>query len=171
MAAQVTTSDDSSCYNSSAQVAPLYDFYIDPQNQIVECSATRIWWDNSTVQGFVFLVTCCSNANPLLIRTPSFVGVIPGGQSFTIPESNVTNIQSEGTGFSWTPSIRGGTTLVVIGGDNRGAGTGGSAFYVVSDGSTNCLSALSPSSTPGNPAGGSYPTGTSGSPGGGSSGG
>ncbi len=73
--------------------------------------------------------------------------------------------------FSWTPSIRGGSTLVIVGGDNRGAGTGGSAFYVVSDGSTGCLNAASPSSTPGSPAGGSYPTGASGSTGGGSSGG
>ena len=116
-------------------------------------------------------MTLYSNANPLLIRTPTFVGVIPGGQSFTIPESNITNLQGEGTGFSWTPSIRGGSTLVVVGGDNRGAGTGGSAFYVVSDGSTSCLSATSPSSTPGSPAGGSYPTGANDSTGGGSSGG
>lgn len=61
---------------------------------------------------------------------------------------------------------------MIIGGDNRGNGTGGSALYVVGNGINNdgsCLSNNSPSSTPGNPAGGSYPTSASGSTVGGSS--
>ena len=94
-------------------------------------------------------------------RTPNFLGVIPGGQSFAIPESNITDIQSEGTGFSWQPNIRAGTTLILIGGDNRGNGSAGSTTNLVSAGIQNdrsCLSDASPSSTAGNPAGGSYPT-------------
>ncbi|KAG6896394.1 hypothetical protein C0992_008603 [Termitomyces sp. T32_za158] len=111
------------------------------------CVPTRIWWNNSTVVG-----------------ETTFLGVIPGGQSFAIPESNITNIDSQGTGFSWTPNLRGGTTLIVVGGDTRGNGTAGSSLNVVSSGPSNigsCLNDASPSSTPGSPAGGSYATSTS----------
>jgi hypothetical protein len=72
-------------------------------------------------------------------------------------------VASEGTGFTWEPSILAGTTLILVGGDNRGNGTGGSVTYQVGAGTapdSSCLSNLSPSSTPGNPAGGAYPTGT-----------
>ncbi|KAK2462378.1 hypothetical protein APHAL10511_005684 [Amanita phalloides] len=155
VAAQVTMSGNSGCFNAAAEVAPLFVYNVFPRNQIVQCQATRIWWDNTTVHG-----------------TPNFLGVIPGGQSFAIPEASLTNIQSEGTGFSWNPSVRGGTTLIIVAGDNRGNGTGGSTFYVVgSNDDGSCLSKNSPSSTPGNPAGGSYPTSTNGSTPGGSSGG
>jgi hypothetical protein len=94
------------------------------------------------------------------------VGVIPGGQSFQIPvPSQLTTVDSEGTGFNWTPSVRGGTTLIIAGGDNRGMGTGGSVLNTVSAGTNldnSCLSGNSPSSTPGSPAGGSYPTNSAG---------
>jgi hypothetical protein len=101
------------------------------------------------------------------VRTPNFLGVIPGGQSFAIPQSTITDqsAQGLGTGFSWKPSIRGGTTLIIVGGDNRGNGTAGSTLNTVSNGLNNeggCLNDASPSSTPGSPAGGSYPTSTSG---------
>lgn len=105
----------------------------------------------------------------LACSTPKFLGVIPGGQSFAIPEVEITNIQSQGTGFSWTPSLRGGTTFILIGGDNRGAGSAGSVLNTVSSGVNNigtCLNDQSPSSTPGSPAGGSYPTGPNGGVGG-----
>lgn len=52
---------------------------------------------------------------------------------------------------------------MIVGGDNRGNGTAGSSLNVVSAGispDTSCLDASSPSSTPGSPAGGSYPTGS-----------
>lgn len=52
--------------------------------------------------------------------------------------------------------------MVLLGGDNRGPGSGGSATYIVNYGDNSCLSDQSPSSTPGSPAGGSYPTSTSG---------
>ena len=70
-------------------------------------------------------------------------------------------MQSEGTGFSWQPSLRAGTTLILVGGDDRGNGTAGSTTNLVSAGISNdisCLSNASPSSTAGNPAGGTYPT-------------
>ena len=70
-------------------------------------------------------------------------------------------MESEGTGFSWQPSLRAGTTLILVGGDDRGNGTAGSTTNLVSAGISNdisCLSNNSPSSTAGNPAGGAYPT-------------
>lgn len=148
VAALVTTSSDASCFNSTTQVSPDFVFSIDPANQLVQCEDTRIWWDNSTVQG-----------------TPNFLGIIPGGQSFAVPETNITNVVSEGTGFTWIPSIRGGTTLILVGGDNRGNGSAGSTLILVSSGIDNdisCLSDTSPSSTAGDPAGGAYPTGNGG---------
>jgi len=147
VAAQVETSSDTSCFNATAEVSPAFVFSIDPANQIVQCVSTRIWWVNSTVQG-----------------TPNFLGVIPGGQSFAIPESNITDMESEGTGFSWDPSIRAGTTLILVGGDDRGNGSAGSTTNLISAGIQNdisCLSNASPSSTAGSPAGGTYATGVS----------
>ncbi|KAG7448852.1 uncharacterized protein BT62DRAFT_929922 [Guyanagaster necrorhizus] len=144
VAAQVTSSDDFSCYNASQDVSPDFVYSIEPSNQIVQCQQTRIWWDPANVEG-----------------TPNFLGVIPGGESFTVPEGTITEVTSEGTGFSWTPSIRGGTTLLLVGGDDRGNGTAGSALFTVSSGTSNnstCLTSDSPSSTPGTPAGGTYPT-------------
>ena len=99
-----------------------------------------------------------------LQRTPNFLGVIPGGQSFEIPEGTLTTVPSQGLGFTWVPSLRGGTTLILMGGDVRGNGTAGKIQNVVSLGTSDvegCLSDNSPSSTPGTPAGGSYPTSTS----------
>ncbi|PFH49873.1 hypothetical protein AMATHDRAFT_62260 [Amanita thiersii Skay4041] len=148
VAAQVTDSKDASCIDPSKPAAPSFFFSIEPPNQIVQCQPTRIWWEKDSVRG-----------------TPNFLGVIPGGQSFTIPESKFTDVQSQGTGFSWTPPLRGGTTLMIVGGDNRGNGSAGSTLKVVDTGFQNdvsCLSNSSPSSTPGSPAGGSYPTSTSG---------
>ncbi|KAF8806086.1 hypothetical protein BYT27DRAFT_7191388 [Phlegmacium glaucopus] len=148
VAALVQTSSDTSCFDSSTQTSPDFVFSILPPNQIVQCQETRIWWDNSTVQG-----------------TTNFLGVIPGGQSFVVPETNITNVSQQGTGFTWKPSIRGGTTLILIGGDNRGNGSAGSTTNLVSPGTSNditCLSDTSPSSTAGSPVGGTYPTGNGG---------
>lgn len=103
------------------------------------------------------------NYHLLSLSNPSFVGIIPGGQSFAISHGDITTVQSLGTGFTWKPSLRSGTTLILAGGDDRGNGTAGSILNVVSAGTnmdSSCLSGTSPSSTPGSPAGGSYPTGT-----------
>ncbi|KAI0078378.1 hypothetical protein K474DRAFT_944891 [Panus rudis PR-1116 ss-1] len=152
-AVTVLSGDDSSCFDSSSTVQPPFTFSIIPDGQIAQCRQSRIQWDPSLVQG-----------------TPSFKGVIPGGQSFAVPQGQVTT-QDGTAGFNWTPSVRIGTTLLLLAGDNRGAGTGGSAVYIVNQGPNDCLNDSSPSSTPGSPAGGSYPTSTSGAGTGGSSGG
>ncbi|KAH7925072.1 hypothetical protein BV22DRAFT_1011908 [Leucogyrophana mollusca] len=157
VAATVMSSSDSSCYNATQNVAPDFPFNIYPTNQVVQCNASRLWWTPDQVQG-----------------TPSFQGVIPGGQSFSIPQSTISQVQNEGTGFSWTPNVRAGSTLLIVAGDNRGLGTGGSEPYNVQSGiypDNSCLSDNSPSSTAGPPAGGSYPTNADGSSTSGGSGG
>jgi hypothetical protein len=53
VAAQVLTSNDASCFNPASSVSPQFVFSIEPPNQIVQCTPTRIWWDKSTVQGSV----------------------------------------------------------------------------------------------------------------------
>ncbi|KAF4583354.1 hypothetical protein EYR38_002104 [Pleurotus pulmonarius] len=133
--------DDGSelCFDPSTNVSPSFAFSIDPPNQIVQCTPTRVWWDNTTVQGYVRCV--------LAAPTDPF----KGGESFVIPEGPITSVPSQGTGFSWTPSVRTGTSLVIVGGDNRGVGSGGSLLNIVSAGTVpndDCLSSNSPSSTP-----------------------
>ncbi|KAG2156797.1 uncharacterized protein EDB93DRAFT_1200684 [Suillus bovinus] len=148
VAASVMSSSDSSCFNISTTVMPYFPFNIYPTNQVVQCNASRLWWDPTQVEG-----------------TPSFQGVIPGGQSFSIPEGQITQVSNEGTGFNWIPSVREGTTLMIIAGDDRGLGTGGSGTYTVAQGiypNSSCLTTTSPSSTIGSPAGGTYPTNASG---------
>ncbi|KAH8101119.1 hypothetical protein BXZ70DRAFT_1007516 [Cristinia sonorae] len=140
-AVTVQTSDDASCFDAQTQVQPLFAFSIVPSGAITQCSPTRIWWDPANVQG-----------------TPSFQGAIPGGQSFSVPQGSLTTVAEQGLGFTWRPSVRAGTTLLLLGGDDRGPGTAGSTTYIVGQGDNSCLSDLSPSSTAGSPAGGSYPT-------------
>ncbi|KAJ7512685.1 hypothetical protein B0H11DRAFT_2151564 [Mycena galericulata] len=143
---EVETSSDASCFDPTQNVKPDFVYSIVPTGVITQCGATRIWWDPSTVQG-----------------TPKFQGVIPGGQSFEIPEGSITQVADEGTGFNWTAPLRGMTTLLLVGGDDRGNGTAGSTLYTVNSGIDNdssCLNSDSPSSTAGSPAGGTYQTGT-----------
>ncbi|EGN92853.1 hypothetical protein SERLA73DRAFT_98611 [Serpula lacrymans var. lacrymans S7.3] len=154
--ATVTGSNDASCFNPTKTVSPDFPFNIYPSGLVVQCSASRLWWNASQTQGDV-----------------TFQGVIPGGDSFSIPEGQITQNDSLGTGFSWTPTVRAGNTLLIIAGDNRGEGTGGSGSYNVQQGddpSNACLNNNSPSSTAGPPAGGSYPTNNSGGTTGGSGG-
>ncbi|KAJ7686668.1 hypothetical protein B0H17DRAFT_707809 [Mycena rosella] len=104
----VGTSSDASCFDATQNVSPDFFYNIQPQGLITQCVATRIWWDSTKVQG-----------------QPTFQGVIPGGQSFNIPQGAITNVASQGTGFSWTPPLRGMTTVLLVGGDNRGTGSAG----------------------------------------------
>ncbi|KAG8216791.1 hypothetical protein J3R82DRAFT_7038 [Butyriboletus roseoflavus] len=148
VAATVTNSSDTNCFNASQTVAPDFPFNINPPNQVVSCTPSRLWWNSSQVQGNV-----------------NFQGVIPGGDSFSIPMGAITNESSMGTGFQWTPTVRPGSTLMVVSGDARGLGTGGSGLYTVSAGlnpNSSCITNTSPSSTAGPPAGGAYPTNASG---------
>ncbi|KAF8549432.1 hypothetical protein OG21DRAFT_1421256 [Imleria badia] len=148
VAASVMNSSDTTCFNASQTVSPDFPYNINPPNQVVQCSASRLWWDPSQVQG-----------------TPNFQGVIPGGESFSIPVGTITNATDMGTGFQWMPTVREGSTLLVVAGDDRGLGTGGSDLFTVSAGlypNSSCITNTSPSSTAGPPAGGSYPTNASG---------
>ncbi|KAI8969409.1 hypothetical protein BD414DRAFT_279700 [Trametes punicea] len=140
-------SGDAPCFDTTQSVQPAFLFHTDPDHVLITCSPSRLWWDNSTVQG-----------------TATFQGVIPGGQSFQIPEGPITPQAGEGVGFQWTPSVRVGTLILLVGGDDRGLGSAGSNQYTMQAGnSLSCLNDTSPSSTPGSPAGGSYPTATDGS--------
>jgi hypothetical protein len=106
----------------------------------------------------VFPVT--ANAPPH--RTVNFYGAIPGGISFAIPQGTLSTTNDTGTGFEWTVDITGGTNVLLVGGDARGLGSGGSAPFTISySGNTSCINSTSPSSTAGSPAGGTYPTSTS----------
>ncbi|EAU89678.1 hypothetical protein CC1G_10705 [Coprinopsis cinerea okayama7 len=150
--ARVGESDDDSCYDPN--VGSQVDFAIDfePRNQITQCGVTRIFWPRKDqVQG-----------------PTQFYGVIPGGQSFEIPQGEVTDEIGFGTGFDWRANVRVGTTLMIVGGDSRRTGNGGSGTFLVAnppEPDDSCLDANSPSSTPGTPAGGTYPTGTGGNSG------
>ena len=92
-------------------------------------------------------------------RTVNFYGTIPGGTSFTIPQGSLSSNNQTGTGFNWTVNIAGGTDVLLVGNDDRGIGAGGHVEYTTANSVNNsCLNNNSPSSTTGNPAGGSYPT-------------
>ncbi|KAI0346612.1 hypothetical protein BDW22DRAFT_1352763 [Trametopsis cervina] len=156
--AAVTVLDgpDSSCFDPNNDVSPGFVYSLVP-NSLQQCAPTRFWWD--------------PNAGTVKGSTPFFAGIIPGGQSLMVPQGSLTTVPEQGLGFSWTPSIRAGTTVLIIAGDNRGIGSGGSSTYIIGFGDGSCLDSGSPSSTPGSPAGGSYPTSTSGAGTGGSTGG
>jgi hypothetical protein len=95
-------------------------------------------------------------------RTVNFYGAIPGGTAFPIPQGSLSNENDTGTGFNWTADIAGGTDVIFIANDERGIASGGYVTHRVADSvNSSCLNNYSPSSTAGNPAGGSYPTSTS----------
>ncbi|EIW55324.1 uncharacterized protein TRAVEDRAFT_130820 [Trametes versicolor FP-101664 SS1] len=142
-----TLSGVDGCFDNTTSVQPAFLFHTQPDGILLTCSASRIWWLPGDVQG-----------------DTSFQGVIPGGESFQIPVGTLTNVTGTGTGFDWTPAIRSGTNLLLVGGDSRGLGSAGSNAYTLQSGSSvSCVNSTSPSSTPGSPAGGSYPTSTDGS--------
>ncbi|KAH9031672.1 hypothetical protein EDB85DRAFT_1865648 [Lactarius pseudohatsudake] len=148
----VLQSSDSSCYDTTQSVQGPWVFSVSPTGGITQCESVRLWWEQEFING-----------------TVNFYGVIPGGNSFNIPQGSLSTNNDTGTGFNWTVDITGGTNIFVVAGDDRGIGSGGSApFTVAYSANSSCLSGSSPSSTAGSPAGGSYPTSTSSS---GSSGG
>ena len=171
----VLRSSDSSCYDASLQVQIPWFFYFNPTGGLRQCGSTRIWWVPSTVNGCVPPLVCnrpslAMGPNPFpcdgipLCRTTKFYVAIPGGISSTIPQSPLSSAgevanNETGIGFPWTVDITGGTNVILVGSDDRGMGSGGHAAYTIAptpdDG---CLDSTSPSSTPGSPAGGSYPT-------------
>ena len=59
-------------------------------------------------------------------------------------------------GFAWTPRIREGTDIILVAGDSRGPGAGGSVNTAIGNSpsqNSSCLDNSSPSSTAGTPAG------------------
>ncbi|KAI9458689.1 hypothetical protein BJY52DRAFT_1416434 [Lactarius psammicola] len=142
----VLQSPDSSCYDPTKGIQLPWLFYVEPSGGITQCESLRWWWGQDLVNG-----------------TVNFYGVIPGGNSFNIPQGPLSTNAITGTGFSWTVDITGGTNIIIVGGDDRGIGSGGFAgFTVAYSVNSSCLSSSSPSSTAGSPAGGSsWPTSTS----------
>ncbi|KJA14562.1 hypothetical protein HYPSUDRAFT_59307 [Hypholoma sublateritium FD-334 SS-4] len=172
----VDDSNDNSCFNATAPALFDFSFVVSTTTpQIVQCQTIRVWWDPTTVQG-----------------TPNFLGIVPGGQSqsYDIAERNITTVPNMGTGFSFLVNMRAGTTCLLMGGDGRGNGTGGTLEFIVALGnddesclsntsptstlasSTGITSSISQSTTTGSPVAGSVssnsPSSTSGSPTGGS---
>jgi hypothetical protein len=95
-------------------------------------------------------------------RTPTFLAVVPGGQSIQIPNPGVTTFGGISQ-FMWTPPLIQAEFFILVGGDNRGAATGGYVAYNVAAGSTACLTSAGvvvPTSTNA-PAVGSVVTSTS----------
>lgn len=152
VSASVADSDDDSCFDPNAVNNLPFVFDIQPRGQITQCADTRFFIpDPSSTQG-----------------NPTYHGIIPGGNAFEIPQGPITDVPSFGRGFTWKCNLRAATQLLVVGGDNRGISSGGSINLVVaypSNGDASCLDRNSPSSTPGTPAGGTYPTGTGTDPG------
>jgi hypothetical protein len=79
------------------------------------------------------------------------LGVIPAGETFEVAKGAPSN-----SSFDWTADVKGGTQMMLVAGDTKGAGTGGSTdlLSVQDGGDGSCLVADSPSSTAGNPVGG-----------------
>jgi hypothetical protein len=95
-------------------------------------------------------------------RTVNFYGAIPGGTAFTIPQGSLSSNNVTGTGFNWTTDIAGGADVLLVGNDDGGIAAGGHVKYTIASSLNNsCLNNNFPSSTAGNPAGGTYSTGTS----------
>ncbi|KAH9074156.1 hypothetical protein EDB83DRAFT_2312513 [Lactarius deliciosus] len=102
----VLDSSDSSCYDPTKGIQLPWLFYIEPSN-LIQCDSVRWWWGQDLVNG-----------------TVNFYGVIPGGNSFNMPQGPLSTNNVTGTGFSWTVDISSGTNILIIGGDDRGIGSG-----------------------------------------------
>ncbi|KAF8586590.1 hypothetical protein K439DRAFT_1614971 [Ramaria rubella] len=132
----VGASSNTSCLPQS--VSTSFSFQIIPNNAINQCETTDLAWTNN--QGDVTILL-----------------VIPGGQSSQINIVNPTpGGQGNTTGFNWTPNVRAGTNVLLVAGDSRGPGSGGSVNTAVGNNpnqDSSCLNNNSPSSTAGTPAG------------------
>ena len=159
----VLGSSDSSCFNPTQGIELSFFFFVSPSGGIIQCETLQWYWQQNTVNGCVLYSSALSlslwSQSLTLRRTVKLHGVIPGGNSFDIPQGPLYTNNATGTGFNWTADVRGGTDILIVGGDDRGFGSGGVApFTVAYSANSSCLNSTSPSSTPGNPAGGSYPT-------------
>ena len=153
----VLGSSDSSCYDPT----PLSFFFFLNASNITQCETLRWYWQQNSVNGCVLhssaLGLSLRSQSLTLCRTVKFYGVIPGGNSFDIQGPLSTD--NAGTGFDWIADVRAGTVIYIVGGDDRGLGSGGAPSYTVAySANSSCLNSTSPSSTAGSPAGGTYPT-------------
>lgn len=134
----VAPSSDTSCL-ATEPTTPLFFIFIDPAGAPRQCSTMNIGWDNP--QGPVTLW-----------------GLIPGGESFgiTVPDG--------ASSVDWTPRVPEGVQMLLLAGDSRGRGTGGSTpVQAVLGGSGDCLNGDEVySSTEAPFAGGQYLTGSGG---------
>ena len=130
---------DSSCLATSA-TKPLFYFFLDKTGNPSQCETWGVSWDTNA-------------QSPIHV-----IGMIPGGQSFRLPAP------SSGTGFDWNVTPTSGTEFLLVAGDPRGFGTGGSTnLFTVQPGSNSCESGgPAPSSTAAPAAGGQYATGSGG---------
>ncbi|KAH8081998.1 hypothetical protein BXZ70DRAFT_1012353 [Cristinia sonorae] len=95
-----TSTAPSTCVNYNDDFFP-WNLTLHPTGS---CVTVQMTWESDKVVG-----------------TPTFLGIVPGGDSFIIPhERSVTN-----NGFYWRPTVPTNTTLYVVAGDLRGPGTGG----------------------------------------------
>ena len=51
VAIQVQTGSDFSCYNNDTSAKPPFTFSTNPDNELTQCTSTRIFWDYGTTQG------------------------------------------------------------------------------------------------------------------------
>lgn len=137
----VDSSGDSSCL-ATTPTSPLFYLELPNNPALIQCASLQVTFSDSA-QGQVTLI-----------------GIIPGGQSFSIPVANGALT------VNWAPiRVLAGTGVMLVAGDDRGLGTGGSAFImIVQNGNSGCLNAGNPvySSTPAPYAGGQYATGSGG---------
>ncbi len=86
--------------------------------------------------------------------TPSFIALVPGSGYWDISPGKVLTLPNGlGTGYTWRNPVPSTVNLVLIGGDNRGMGSGGFISNIVApgdpsrDSNGNCLSTGSGSSS------------------------
>ncbi|KAG8829478.1 hypothetical protein FRC18_009297 [Serendipita sp. 400] len=137
----VARSSNTSCLSTSP-TTPLFYFALPTNPNLVQCGSIDLSFSGST-QGQV-----------------TVMGLIPGGQTFSVP------VPSGATSVNWSPiRVAAGSNVMLVVGDGRGRGTGGSAYLMeVQGGSGDCLNDGSPvySETPEPYAGGQYATGSGG---------
>ena len=59
----VQSSSNFSCYDTSQNVQPQFVFSLYPDKSLTQCSPTRLWWDNATVQGYEIFETSSRSAS------------------------------------------------------------------------------------------------------------
>lgn len=118
MITDVAGSSDYSCLATTPS-QPLFYLELPANPTLVQCGSMDISF-SASAQGDVILM-----------------GLIPGGTTFSIP------VASGARSTTWSPiTVIAGTGVMLVAGDSRGRGTGGSTFItIVQNGSDACLRA------------------------------